>query len=112
MEMAIQRDSLLNLPAGASYNGHSGQARAEVKIRGDTIYVTASCDSLARAVEYYEALYHTARDELENYHEETEHAEADRTPEWRICATGLAVGWLAGIAMTIYMTTKTRKKDE
>lgn len=112
VSLQISVDSLLRLPEGAAYRKSHDRAHVEATQKGGVIYITGTCDSLARAVEYYEALYHTARDALENYREETEHAEADRTPAWRICATGLAVGWLAGIATTIYMITKTRRKDE
>lgn len=66
VQMRISVDSLLKLPQGATYHRKNGQAHAEVSIRGDTIYVTGTCDSLARQVAYYENLYHAARDELED----------------------------------------------
>lgn len=112
VKLQISVDSLLRLPEGAAYRKSKDRAHVEATQKGGVIYITGTCDSLQQAVEYYEAMYHTARDALESYREHTAKAIADRRPVWKIYATGLAVGWLAGIAMTIYMTTKTRKKDE
>ena len=63
--MGVAVESLLELPAGASYRAKSGQAGAEVTVINDTVYVTATCDSVMREVELYEELYHAARDALE-----------------------------------------------
>ena len=70
MEIAVSVDSLLKLPEGAAYTKRSGQANIKVATHGDTVYITGTCDSLQRQVEYYEALYHTARDALEQQHEQ------------------------------------------
>lgn len=67
VEMSICVDSLLKLPEGATYHRKSGQARAEVSIRGDTIYVRGTCDSLAREVEYFERMYRSAQSQAETY---------------------------------------------
>lgn len=74
--MKISVDSLLKLLQSATYHRKSGQAHAEVSIRGDTIYVAGTCDSLARQVEYYVNLYHTARDALEAQNRESTKAES------------------------------------
>lgn len=63
--MGIHLDSLLRLPEGAGYTERSGQATARVERRGGEIQVTATCDSLAREIEYYEDMYYRARDELD-----------------------------------------------
>ncbi len=63
--MGIHLDSLLRLPEGAGYTERSGQATARVERRGAGIQVTATCDSLAREIEYYEDMYYRARDELD-----------------------------------------------
>ena len=63
--LRLSVDSLHKLPAEASYSKRSGRAQVEVRARGDTVYITGSCDSLQRWVEYYAALYHSARDALE-----------------------------------------------
>jgi len=72
-------DSLLKLPAGASYHKKSGQAGAEVSMREDTVYVTATCDSLQREVEYYEDLYYRARDALERHQNDLLTAQEQRS---------------------------------
>lgn len=103
MEMRISVDSLLKLPSGASYHKRSGQAGAEVLLRADTIYVTGTCDSLAREVEYYEALYHNARDALESYRETVlEEAESRESP-LEIFVKGLVLGLVAGIILTFFI---------
>jgi hypothetical protein len=48
------------LPDGAVFAAKSGQAQAKVRIRNDTIIIIATCDSLQREVEYYEAALSTA----------------------------------------------------
>lgn len=103
VEMRISVDSLLKLPAGASYHKRSGQAGAEVLLRGDTIYVTGTCDSLAREVEYYESLYHTARDALESYRESVIEERESRESPLEIFVKGLALGLVAGILLTFFI---------
>lgn len=42
---------LHNLPQGASYSNHEGQSRLNItRMQGDTLLLTATCDSLARQV--------------------------------------------------------------
>ena len=49
--LALPLPQLLNLPEGAGYNSRSGQSRLSiVRGRGDTLLLTATCDSLARRV--------------------------------------------------------------
>lgn len=103
VEMRISVDSLLKLPSGASYHERSGQAGAEVLLRGDTIYVTGTCDSLAREVEYYESLYHTARDALESYRETVQEEAESRESPLEIFVKGLALGLVAGILLTFFI---------
>lgn len=49
--MEIPMENLRNLPDEASYADKNGQAGVNIKIRGDTLVVTATCDSLQREVE-------------------------------------------------------------
>lgn len=65
VDMVISVDSLLKLPEGAVYRESKDRAHVEATHRGGVIYITGTCDSLQRQVEYYESLYHTARDALE-----------------------------------------------
>ena len=111
VEMAVSVDSLLKLPDGAAYTRKSGQANIRVAAWGDTVYVTGTCDSLQREVEYYEALYHTARDALEQrearYKEERkERGSSAMTMVW----TALIAGILAGITFTTIITRKRNRR--
>ena len=111
VEMRISVDSLLKLPQGASYHRKSGQAHAEVSIRGDTIYVTGTCDSLSRQVKYYENLYHTARDALEAQSRQSANADSKERPYpiWLLITT-FTLGLTFGAITTIFITAKQHKK--
>lgn len=67
--IAVSLDSLIKLPLGAKYSVRNDRSTAEVSITGDTVYITAMCDSLERWVEYYESMYSST---LEMY-EESQH---------------------------------------
>ena len=112
VEMRISVDSLLKLPQGATYHRKSGQAHAEVSIRGDTIYVTGTCDSLARQVEYYEALYHNARDALESYHATVQKEAKTRESPLNAFVKGLVLGIVSGISLTYFIKISKRRKNE
>ena len=56
MSLAISVDSLLKLPEGAAYRESKDRAHVEATHQGGIIYITGTCDSLQRQVEYYEAL--------------------------------------------------------
>lgn len=100
-ELVIPTDSLLKLPEGAVYRSDSGRAHAEVRLRGDTVYISGTCDSLARQVEYYEELYHTARDALGNYLETNVETERERGSfPIKTVIAALIVGIVAGIILT------------
>lgn len=58
-------DSLRELPEGAAYTKKSGQATLTLKVKGDSIQGTASCDSLQQQVFRLEEELHQARDRLE-----------------------------------------------
>lgn len=109
MEIAVSVDSLLKLPAGAAYTRRSGQANIKVATHGDTVYITGTCDSLQRQVEYYEALYHTARDALEQQHEQYQQERKQRTSPALIGTMNLIVGLFSGIILT-FIITKRRKQ--
>jgi hypothetical protein len=60
--LIIQISSLHNVPPGARFVAKSGRATAELEVKGDTLIVTATCDSLQQLIYTYEA-------ELQNYQE-------------------------------------------
>lgn len=49
--MTLPRSSLHNLPPGAGYHERSGRASLAVRTRGDTLILTAHCDSLEQRIE-------------------------------------------------------------
>ena len=52
--LALTTDDLRKLPPGASYTNKNGQASAKVTAKGDSIFITASCDSLQTLLYKYE----------------------------------------------------------
>lgn len=112
VEMRISVDSLLKLPSEATYTKHSGQASAAVSRRGGAIYVTATCDSLARQVEYYEALYHNARDALERYQATVQEEANSPDSPIKTYAIGFVLGFAAGISPIIFIKYSKRHKNE
>lgn len=54
VELKIPTQSLHSLPPGASFSEKKGQAGVKVEAVGDTVYVSATCDSLQVQCERYE----------------------------------------------------------
>ena len=52
--MSISLSNLRQLPPSAMFESRSGRAQVRASTHGDTVYITALCDSLLRAVEIYE----------------------------------------------------------
>ena len=97
VSLAISVDSLLKLPEGAAYRESKDRAHVEATHQGGIIYITGTCNSLQRQVEYYEALYHTARNALEQKQDELNRAEEGRRDsslfdKLYLLATGIAAG--------------------
>ena len=102
-QMKIATSDLLSLPPGAAYQKKDGRATIRAETRGDTVYIAGVCDSLAREVERYETLYHTARDALHAAQEERErYAEEVRKGYtlWDM-ATATATGTGLGMVITV-----------
>lgn len=106
VHMAISVDSLLKLPEGAAYRESNDRAHVEATHQGGIIYITGTCDSLQRRVEYYEALYHTARDALEQAEQSLlqEQQKKISTTPWWVDLALLMVGYAVGVAATIFVT--------
>ncbi len=115
VELSIPVDSLLRLPSDAAYTKHSGQASAAVSKRGETIYVTATCDSLQREVEYYEELYYRARDALEQYQNDlrTEKEQISNPLAPYLLIISFTMGVAGGVltTVTIIFTIKRHGKE-
>lgn len=52
--LAVPVGTLEELPAGSAFIQKSGQATAEIRFQHDTLFVTATCDSLQTLVYQYE----------------------------------------------------------
>ena len=104
--MAISADSLLKLPEGALYRRSDGRAHVEASRKGGIIYISGTCDSLQRWVEYYEEMYHTARDSLEQREQELRQEREKKTPgsPTSLLTAVMMAGYAAGAAMTIIIT--------
>ena len=124
--LRIPLDSLLMLPAGASYTARSGRAHASVTVRrtanvaaakqqptepgGMTVYVESGCDSLARLCSYYEE--ENERLSVANSHQtatmSTKEKEEKTSPRvWvELLATFIAGLLLGGITTTILIQKK------
>jgi len=101
VEIAVSVDSLLRLPEGAVYTRRSGQANVRVATRGDTVYVTGTCDSIERRADYYEAMYRTAREAIETLEAEHQQEQKRLTSPVAVGVVNLAAGLLAGIVLTM-----------
>lgn len=110
--MAVPVDSLLKLPEGAAYRESNDRAHVEATHRDGVIYITGTCDSLQRQVEYYEALYHTARDALESYRESVLEESKARESPFSIFLKGLACGIALTVSIIILSKNKTNVKNE
>ncbi len=106
--ITVSVDSLLKLPAGASYHKRSGQAGAEVSLRGDTIFVTATCDSLQREVEYYEEQYQATLEALDNLKESVQTEREHRSNPIKIALAAFIAGLFVGVLSTIIILSKSR----
>lgn len=104
--LRISVDSLLKLPEKASYHARSGQATAKVEKYGDTIYVRATCDSLAREVEYYQSLYEWECRRSGLYKTQCDELMEKRHDPLKLGGLCLLAGLMAGI----YIMTSTNKK--
>lgn len=109
--LILRTDSLLELPAGASYHAKSGQANLDVSKGAEpgTIVVYASCDSLQRLVDYYERLSGEYKATLDRQAEEVREEKKPPGVWWKIL-TALATGFFAGIVITFKIKRRNGKE--
>ena len=112
MDLTISVDSLLKLPEGATYRRSNERAHVEASQKDGVIYIIGTCDSLQRQVEYYEALYHSARDALESYHATVMEETKARESPLSIFVKGLVLGLIAGLTLTSFIKISKRRKNE
>lgn len=110
MNLAVSVDSLLKLPDGAVYRESKDRAHIEAKHKDGVIYITGTCDSLQREVEYYESLYHTARDALEQTRNELTLERKKRSDPLADPILIYVLGIASGVIITITFNLKKKEK--
>lgn len=112
MSLTVPVDTLLNLPSGAVFRRSNDRAHVEASAKGGVIYITGTCDSLQREVEYYEALYHNARDALEATQDSlrTQQSTSGRPyPGWLLTLTFM-LGSIGGATVSLLIVKPKKKK--
>jgi hypothetical protein len=102
VNLSLEIARLRDLPKGAVYTAHSGQATVTAGIEGDTIFITATCDSLQRLVYTYEKEIKRLSEVQSERQEEVKPA----TPP----LTWFIYGLLSGIIITVIITIYFKKK--
>lgn len=102
MKLKIPVVDLLSLPPNASFHGKEGRAGAGVALRGDTLVVTATCDSLQRLVLWYESELTHIRSETRSEISNDVQTEEKRPPNpVRVFILGMVAGLLVGMLLTM-----------
>lgn len=104
VELKIPAQSLHSLPPGASFSGKKGQAGVKVEAIGDTVYVSATCDSLQVQCERYEKELTRIRSDTDRQVTEIKKNSVQTLFKW--CLTG----FLAGIISTITIIIIKKRK--
>lgn len=112
VDLSISVDSLLRLPEGASYRRSNERAHVEASQRDGVIYISSTCDSLERQVEYYEALYRNARKALESYRESVVEEREKMESPFDIYLGGVACGVALTVAVFGFIKQSKSRKDE
>ena len=102
MKLKIPVVDLLSLPPNASFHGKEGRAGAGVALRGDTLVVTTTCDSLQRLVLWYESELTRIRSETKSEISNDVQTEEKRPPNpVRVFILGMVTGLLVGMLLTM-----------
>ena len=104
VELKIPTQNLRSLPAGASFSRKNGQARVKVEAVGDTVYVSATCDSLQVQCERYEKELTRIRSDTDKQVTEIKKNTFQTAFKW--CSTG----FIAGVVLTLTVIIIKKKK--
>lgn len=104
VELKIPTQSLHSLPPGASFSGKKGQAGVKVEAIGDTVYVSATCDSLQVQCERYEKELTRIRSDTDKQVTEIKKNTFQTVFKW--CSTG----FIAGVILTLTVIIIKKKK--
>lgn len=104
VELKIPTQNLHSLPPGASFSEKKGQAGVKVEAIGDTIFVSATCDSLQVQCERYEKELTRIRSDTERQATEIKKNSVQTLFKWCL------IGFVAGIISTITVIIIKKKK--
>lgn len=104
VELKIPTQSLHSLPPGASFSEKKGQAGVKVEAIGDTVYVSATCDSLQVQCERYEKELTRIRNDTDRQVTEIKKNSVQTLFKWCL------IGFVAGIISTITVIIIKKKK--
>lgn len=108
--LAVPMDSLRRLPAGAIYQKQQGRASATIGRKGDTLVVTAHCDSLQLANYRLSEELDRLRNHEANSMSEREPAAATLWDRFKAFSAGMIIGIILTIVTKfIYKLWQKRK---
>lgn len=99
--ISIPIANLRELPPEAEYRDKNGQTDVRVRNRGDTIIVTAQCDSLQRLCEYYEETMRRNDTMSDNRSHDIITTEKHQTDIIKTVFAAFIAGVATGIVLTI-----------
>ena len=104
VELKIPTQSLRSLPPGASFSEKKGQAGVKVEAIGDTVYVSATCDSLSLQCEQYEKELVRIRNDTDKQITEIKKNTFQTSFKW--CLSGFIAGIISTIIVLIILKRK------
>lgn len=104
VELKIPTQNLHSLPPGASFSGKKGQAGIRVEAVGDTVYVSATCDSLQVQCERYEKELTRIRSDTDRQVTEIKKNTFQTVFKW--CSAGFTAGVLLTLVVIIIFKRK------
>lgn len=104
VELKIPTQNLHSLPPGASFSEKKGQAGIRVEAVGDTVYVSATCDSLQVQCERYEKELTRIRSDTDKQVTEIKKNTFQTAFKW--CSTGFTAGVILTLIVIIVFKRK------
>lgn len=107
VEILLPIDSIRKLPVNAIYHRRSNQAEISVRTTGDTVIITAKCDSIQRMCEYYENVAFDYKNSYDALLKNVETEEKQSTNSFK----RILIAFLAGVAtgLTVLIILKIKK---
>lgn len=104
VELKIPTQNLHSLPPGASFGEKKGQAGVKVEAIGDTVYVSATCDSLQVQCERYEKELTSIRSDTDKQ------VTAIKKNTFQTAFKWCSIGFIAGVILTLTVIIIKKKK--